>query len=112
MARLISETLEQEKSEQQHLDDPYEQSTEEVSHLARWLAQSSYTPPGKGAVSNPGAVWVGWLLEPAGIAQCLLFKSTGNHMPLFVEGTGHEKVGLLEKRQSVNLLDMIKGDIH
>ncbi|XP_024261004.1 neurabin-1 isoform X3 [Oncorhynchus tshawytscha] len=32
VARLISETLEQEKSEQQHLDDPYEQSTEEEEH--------------------------------------------------------------------------------
>lgn len=34
VARLISETLEQEKNQQQqhqHLDDPYEHSTEEVS---------------------------------------------------------------------------------
>ncbi|KAM4609005.1 uncharacterized protein ppp1r9ala isoform 2-T4 [Polymixia lowei] len=32
VARLISETLEQEKNQQQHLDDPYEQSTEEEEH--------------------------------------------------------------------------------
>lgn len=32
VARLISETLEQEKNQQQqHLDDPYDHSTEEVS---------------------------------------------------------------------------------
>lgn len=38
VARLISETLEQEKNQQQqqqHLDDPYEHSTEEVSKLVR-----------------------------------------------------------------------------
>lgn len=38
VARLISETLEQEKNQQQqqqHLDDPYEHSTEEVSQLVR-----------------------------------------------------------------------------
>ena len=34
VARLITETLEQEKNQQQqHLDDPYEHSTEEVSLL-------------------------------------------------------------------------------
>ncbi|KAG9329837.1 hypothetical protein JZ751_028946, partial [Albula glossodonta] len=32
VARLISETLEQEKSQQQHLDDPYDHSTEEDDH--------------------------------------------------------------------------------
>ncbi|KAL0963842.1 hypothetical protein UPYG_G00314290 [Umbra pygmaea] len=32
VARLISETLEQEKSQQLHMDDPYEQSTEEEEH--------------------------------------------------------------------------------
>ncbi|XP_026150574.1 neurabin-1 isoform X2 [Mastacembelus armatus] len=32
VARLISETLEQEKNQQQHLDDPYEHSTEEEEH--------------------------------------------------------------------------------
>lgn len=80
MARLISETLEQEKSEQQHLDDPYEQSTEEVSHLARWLAQSSYTPPGKGAVSNPGAVWVGWVAAGA-CWNCAMFAFQKHRQP-------------------------------
>lgn len=30
VARLISETLEQERHQQQRLEDPYEQSTEEV----------------------------------------------------------------------------------
>ncbi|XP_053733487.1 neurabin-1 isoform X1 [Synchiropus splendidus] len=32
VARLISETLEQEKQQQQHLDDPYDHSTEEEEH--------------------------------------------------------------------------------
>uniref|UniRef100_A0A3B3UL16 Protein phosphatase 1 regulatory subunit 9A-like A n=1 Tax=Poecilia latipinna TaxID=48699 RepID=A0A3B3UL16_9TELE len=35
VARLISETLEQERNQQQHLDDPYDHSTEEVSQLHR-----------------------------------------------------------------------------
>lgn len=107
VARLISETLEQEKSqqEQQHRDDPYEQSTEEVSHLggltqpwplALWLAQSSHTPAGKVAVNKHGVLspWGGgmvWLLEPAGIVQCLLFKSTSNHKPLFTEELSTER---------------------
>lgn len=44
VARLISETLEQEKNQQEqqeHLDDPYEHSTEEVSRdFVRKKAQS------------------------------------------------------------------------
>lgn len=35
VARLISETLEQEKIQEQHLEDHYEHSTEEVSGLDR-----------------------------------------------------------------------------
>uniref|UniRef100_A0A8C4ITQ9 Protein phosphatase 1 regulatory subunit 9A-like A n=1 Tax=Dicentrarchus labrax TaxID=13489 RepID=A0A8C4ITQ9_DICLA len=42
VARLISETLEQEKNQQQqqHMDDPYEHSTEEVSQLVFGLPDS------------------------------------------------------------------------
>lgn len=45
VARLISETLEQEKNQQQqqHLDDPFEHSTEEVSELVRKSIESVIT---------------------------------------------------------------------
>ncbi|XP_048048747.1 neurabin-1 [Megalobrama amblycephala] len=41
VARLISETLEQERQQQQQVDDTYEQSTEEVSHLMGLFAYIS-----------------------------------------------------------------------
>lgn len=47
VARLISETLEQEKSQQhqQHLDDHYEHSTEEVGWLRHEKALTSEKKP-------------------------------------------------------------------
>ena len=58
VARLISETLEQEKNQQQqqHLDDPFEHSTEEVSELVRQSIESVITVDPKPlyhALSNP-----------------------------------------------------------
>lgn len=45
VARLISETLEQEKSQQQHLDDHYEHSTEEVGWPGHDKALTSENQP-------------------------------------------------------------------
>lgn len=114
VARLISETLEQEKSqqEQQHRDDPYEQSTEEVSHLggltqpwplALWLAQSSHTPAGKVAVNKHGVLspWGGGDGLAAGACwNCAMFAFQKHKQPqaFIYRGTEYRKVGLLEKQ--------------